>query len=384
MIARRLLAPIVDLRDGESTTAALMFAYSFLAMTAYNIIRPITRSKFISDLGADNLPWVQLGAGLLIGLIMHAYAHVIALVPRRWAIPVTQAGCAVLLVGFWALFQRIRHGVGRALRSWADSRHPLNQPVLTLATNVSTRGTRSGSSVSSRRRSLGGASGRRSRRPSSSRVGTVNLLLVGAAVMLAVFCAGVSIVRREEKAGTSVPRPRRRASADPRRSGSSKDPDTCSSFRHHRVRCDRGGHLGAAAQTWRPNPRWARTPTRLRSSRPSDRDLSRGRILIQGAGPAVFTGCLGIGFALLILPVGLGATAVVMIQRGAVGTRIRTRPGHVASLHGRQDDARFVPAVPTAVKYRAKPFIDVTMDRFSKALGALMVLVLAKAVGVRF
>ena len=62
-IVRRLFQPIVELRDGESTTAFLMFAYSFLAMTAYNIVRPITRSKFIADLGADNLPWVQLAAG---------------------------------------------------------------------------------------------------------------------------------------------------------------------------------------------------------------------------------------------------------------------------------------------------------------------------------
>ena len=52
----RLLRPIVQLRDGEATTALLMFLYSFLAMTSYNIIKPITRSEFISSLGADNLP----------------------------------------------------------------------------------------------------------------------------------------------------------------------------------------------------------------------------------------------------------------------------------------------------------------------------------------
>ena len=33
-----------------------MFAYLFLAMTGYNILKPITRSKFITSLGADNLP----------------------------------------------------------------------------------------------------------------------------------------------------------------------------------------------------------------------------------------------------------------------------------------------------------------------------------------
>src|SRR5262245_63103250 len=103
-VVRRLLRPVVELRDGETATAVLMFAYSFLAMAAYNIVRPITRSKFISDLGADNLPWVQLAAGVLIGVIMTGYAHVISRVPRRWAIPLTQLGCVLLLVAFWMLF----------------------------------------------------------------------------------------------------------------------------------------------------------------------------------------------------------------------------------------------------------------------------------------
>ena len=59
----RLLRPIVQLREGEATTALLMFLYSFLAMTSYNIIKPITRSEYISKLGADDLPWVDIGDG---------------------------------------------------------------------------------------------------------------------------------------------------------------------------------------------------------------------------------------------------------------------------------------------------------------------------------
>ena len=55
-LSRRLLAPIVELRDNESGIAVMMFAYSFLAMTAYNIMQPVTRSRFICSLGADNLP----------------------------------------------------------------------------------------------------------------------------------------------------------------------------------------------------------------------------------------------------------------------------------------------------------------------------------------
>ena len=51
-----------------------MFAYSFLAMTAYNILKPITRSQFISQLGADNIPYMPLVAGLAIGVIMQGYS----------------------------------------------------------------------------------------------------------------------------------------------------------------------------------------------------------------------------------------------------------------------------------------------------------------------
>ena len=40
----------------------------------------------------------------------------------------------------------------------------------------------------------------------------------------------------------------------------------------------------------------------------------------------------------------------------------------------------FLP-LPADVKYRAKPFVDVTVDRFAKALGALLLLVLIKPWG---
>src|ERR1051325_8974885 len=83
----RILRPIVQLREGEATTALLMFLYSFLAMTSYNIIKPITRSEFISSLGADNLPYVQFGAGVLIGFIMQGYTRLMRPGARRRVIP---------------------------------------------------------------------------------------------------------------------------------------------------------------------------------------------------------------------------------------------------------------------------------------------------------
>ena len=68
-LLRKVLAPVVEVSEQESVTLLLMFAYSFLAMTAYNILKPITRSQFISQLGADNIPYIPLVAAVAIGLI---------------------------------------------------------------------------------------------------------------------------------------------------------------------------------------------------------------------------------------------------------------------------------------------------------------------------
>ena len=101
----RLLNSVASVRSEETTPALLMFAYSFLAMTSYNIVKPITRAQFIEDLGADNLPYVLFAAGVSIGVIMHFYTNAVRRVPRQHVVPVTQAAIAVMLVVFWALLR---------------------------------------------------------------------------------------------------------------------------------------------------------------------------------------------------------------------------------------------------------------------------------------
>ena len=85
-LLRRVLRPIVDVAEHESVTLVLMFAYSFLAMTAYNILKPITRSQFISQLGADNIPYIPLVAAIAIGVIMQGYSKAAGIIPDHAAI----------------------------------------------------------------------------------------------------------------------------------------------------------------------------------------------------------------------------------------------------------------------------------------------------------
>ena len=363
-----------------------MFAYSFLAMTAYNIVKPVTRSKFISDLGADNLPWVQLGAGLLIGVIMHGYARAIALVPRRWAIPVTQAGLVGLLVVFWALFSAGYDGASVAFYVLGLILGILLiSQFWTLANDIyDARHAKRLFGFIGGGASLGGATGAAITAAVVSRVGTVNLLLVGAAVMLACLALVAWIVRREERAGQSG------AAVEAEGVGGAEAIQLLRESRHLQLIAV---IIGCAAMGGAIIEQQLNMAAESNLGQDADRItqflaqvtvyLSLIGFLIQVTLTSRIHRLLGIGFALLILPVGLGTTAVVMLFNAGLWAPAIARVLDTSLRYTVDKTTReilFLP-LPTAIKYRAKPFVDVTMDRFAKALGALLVLVLIKPWG---
>jgi len=386
-VIRRCLRPIVELREGESTTAAAMFAYSFLAMTAYNIIKPITRSKFISDLGADNLPWVQLGAGLLIGLIMHGYAHALTFIPRRWTIPATQAGCVGLLLVFWALFT-----AGYEAASVAFYVLGLILGILlisqfwTLANDIyDARHAKRLFGFIGGGASLGGATGAAITAAAVSRVGTVNLLLVGAAVMVLCLLLVLVIVRREERAGIS------QAPIEAEGVGGTEAIRLLRESRHLQLIAV---IIGCAAMGAVIIEQQLNMAAEARLGQDADgitRFLAQVTVYLSLAGFLVqvtltsrIHTMLGIGFAMLILPVGLGATAIVMLLNGGLWAPAFARVLDTSLRYTVDKTTReilFLP-LPASLKYRAKPFVDVTMDRFAKGVGALALLVCIKPWGL--
>jgi ATP/ADP translocase/HEAT repeat protein len=385
---RRLLRPVVEFRDGESTTAVLMFAYSFLAMTSYNIVRPVTESKLIESLGSDNLPWVQLAAGVLIGAIMHGYAHAIGIVPRRWAIPLTQMFGVVLLVTFWALF---RAGYD-ATASVAFYLLGLIFGILlisqfwTVANDIyDARHAKRLFGFIGGGASLGGATGAKITDAIVTRIGSENVVLVSAAVLVACALLVAYIVRREVPAGPS---------------GSGVEAEGVSRAEAIQLLRD-SRHLQLIAVIIacaaiggviiRQQLSMAAEANIGRDADGLTKFLAQVTVyvsligfLIQITLTSRIHTLLGIGFALLILPVSLGATAVVMLFNAGLWAPAIARVTD-ASLRYTVDkttrEILFLP-LPASIKYRAKPFIDVTVDRLAKALGALALLVLIKPWGL--
>ena len=387
-LLQRALSPMVDVRKEETAGALLMFLYAFLAMTAYNIIQPLTRSKLISSLGAVNVPWVIFGSGLFIGILMLGYTRVVAALPRRWALPITQVGMAAIMVMFWMLFQRGGDWVSVGFYIWGMLLGVLLiSQFWTLANSVyDPRQAKRLFGFIGGGVALGGMTGAGLTATLVKSIGTNRLLLVSAAI-LGVSAAIVSvIIGREQQAEVSAAVDEEKGVSLKRAFGLLRDSRQIQlialviSF----------GSLGAAL---------------------IDQQLNMATEIFQGAGQTDSIGAflaqvrfwlslaafviqvwitprihkyLGIGFALLMLPTNLGGTALIILLNAALWAPA------VASVMDRSlrytvdkttREVLFLP-LPTALRQEVKPFVDVTVDRLSRGLGAILILVLIQPWGL--
>lgn len=387
-LASRLLRPVAEVRPNEATTVLLMFAYSFLAMTAYNIIQPITRSKFISALGAENIPYVQFVAGLLIGVIMQGYVKATALLPARWVIPVSQAGLVLILLAFWALFQTGQEWVSAAFyllglifaillvsQFWSLANAIYDPRQAKRLFGLIGGGT-----------ALGGMTGAGLTSLIAETVGTNTLLLWSAAAL--TLCIGIVILvlRREGHAVAGPGGEEELGGLGPR--------EALRLFFNSRqiqliALVISFGALGAAILDQQLNMATEDFVGRGQTDSITA-FLGAVRFWLSAAGFVIqvfltsrIHRLLGIGFALMVLPVNLGVMAGVILANyalwaPALGSVVDRSFRYTVDKTTRE--ILFLP-LPLDIKLQAKPFVDVTVDRMAKGLGALMLLFLIQPWG---
>jgi len=383
-LRERLLRRVVVVRDGESDVALLMFAYSFLAMMAHNILKPVTRSAFIDQLGSENYPYVLLVAGFLIAGLMHVYTLTLRRLPRRHVIPITQTGIIVVLLVFWALLHTGAWWVtvGLNFLSMFLGIFLISQ-FWTFANDVyDARQAKRLFGFIGGGAGLGGAFGAAITSITVEEVGRDNLLLVSAVVLAA--CVGIvsAIIRRQSTVHhTEV--------EEERGVGAREAIRLLVESRHLRVLALVVGFAAAGAATVDLQVNmWA-------DAAGGDADaitaflasitfyVSLAGFLVQIALTTRIHRSLGIAFALLMLPMGLITSASFILLTGAkyavAGARVFDSTLRY-SLDKTTREVLFLP-LPAGLRYRAKPFIDVTMDRFAKAATALLLLVLVQPWG---
>tara|TARA_R110001592_G_scaffold89752_1_gene263771 strand:- start:227 stop:1648 length:1422 start_codon:yes stop_codon:yes gene_type:complete len=84
----RLLNRAVDLRKGEGAALAFSFAYYFLLLCAYYILRPIRDEMGVAG-GVDNLAWLFTGTLVGMMLLHPVFTSLVKRMPRNRFVPLT-------------------------------------------------------------------------------------------------------------------------------------------------------------------------------------------------------------------------------------------------------------------------------------------------------
>jgi AAA family ATP:ADP antiporter len=388
-LSQRLLSPFAEVRAHESGTALLMFVCSFCAMAGYNVIRPITRSAFIKDLGADNLPWMPLVTAFLIAGLMGGYAWLVLRLPRRWGLPLTQAGMAALLVTFWFLFRTQGWWVAAAFYVWGQLMGILLISQFWTLANVlyDARQAKRLFGLIGAGAPLGGAAGAWLA-TKAQLLGTFNLMLYSAAIML-VSAAAVAVVLGREKASEAVAG---EAAKTEKGVGVGEALRLLRQSKHLQVIALVIMFAAIGAQILDQQLNMATEAAKGRGELDAITAflarvglwMSVAAFFIQVLLTSRIHRLLGIGFALFILPVGLGSTALLVLLNGALWTSGLARVLDQSLRYTVDKTTRevlFLP-LPSDLKLKAKPFVDVTVDRFGKAVSALLLLVLVQDWGL--
>ena len=383
------LSRIVDVRKEETPTALLMFAYAYLAMTAYNIIQPLTRSKLIASLGAVNVPWVIFGSGLFIGVLMLGYTRVVSMLPRRWALPITQGAMAAMMVVFWALFRSAGDWVSVAFYVWGGILGILLiSQFWTLANGIyDPRQAKRLFGFIGGGVMLGGMTGALLTATIIETVGANALLLWSAATLLASM-AIVSIILGRETSAAEV------AAANVEERGVSLARAFALLRESRQIQLIAAvisfGSLGALLLDQQVN-------MAAEVFKGAGQEDSIGGFLAQirfYTSLAAFViqvwitprihQYLGIGFALLILPTNLAATAGLVLLNKVLWAPAVARVMDQSIRYTVDKTTRevlFLP-LPSELRQEVKPFVDVTVDRLSRGLAALLMLVLIQPWGL--
>jgi AAA family ATP:ADP antiporter len=388
-LSQKALSPFVEVRKEEALTALLMFVYAFLAMTAYNIIQPLTRSKLISSLGAVNVPWVIFFSGLFIGVLMLGYTRLVSWLPKRWALPITQAGMAAAMLIFWALFRMGGEWVSVAFYVFG-----LILAVLlisqfwTLANGIyDPRQAKRLFGFIGGGVTLGGMTGAGITALIVERVGTNTLLLCSAITLVACLTIVSVILGRERQAA-----PAAAAGAEEERGVSIGRAIALlrGSRQIQLISVVIGfGSIGAALIDQQLNM----ATEAFKGAGQEDAMgafLAQVRFYISAAGfvlqvwvtPRIHR-YLGVGFALLILPTNLAATAgLILGLKALAGPAIATTLDRSFryTVDKTTREVLYLP-LPSELRQEIKPFVDVTMDRLSRGFAALGMLVLIQPWG---
>jgi AAA family ATP:ADP antiporter len=380
----RTLSRIADVRPGESRTALLLFLYFFLITFPAYIVKPVKVSLFFVSFSDRFLPLPYLLTALLIGFVVGLNLKLLRTLPRRRFISLSIAFFIAGFVLFWLLWVVLKanwNGLSLIYWFWSDVFIATSVTQFWITVNDVLHPHQAkrlvGFFVSGGL--LGGFGGALLAWNLARAIGTENLLLFCPAVLVLTLIV-VNLVYVD------------RSGEDDRGAAADSGRGLAGSFEgFHIVRKNRylllmAGLLGAGAVVGTLIELQFNTILRWRFPSRDPRTAFLGSFfaalllvsyLVQLFGTGRILRRFGVRAGLLVAPVVLlaGAASVFLFPTASLivwAVLIKgADKGLENSLSQSARELLYLP-VPADIKYKAKMFVDMFINKFSTALGALL------------
>ncbi len=100
-----IISRFVDIRPHERVKAFLMFFYFFSIIATIWMLKPVRNSLFIDELGAENLRYVYMGEGVFLIAVVWFFVQFSKRVSRKMLYNGVLLFFIACLIGFWLLFR---------------------------------------------------------------------------------------------------------------------------------------------------------------------------------------------------------------------------------------------------------------------------------------
>jgi ATP/ADP translocase len=93
----------VNVRPGEGRKVLLTFFFFFLIITSYYLIKPVSRSLVLGELGSRMVPYIDLVVALVMGPIVALFARLVDRLPKPRLVTYSFWAVTAVIVVFWKL-----------------------------------------------------------------------------------------------------------------------------------------------------------------------------------------------------------------------------------------------------------------------------------------
>ncbi len=367
----------------------MLFGYNFLLISTQHLLRPARNAFFLSTAGAENLPWAYIASAVVSALATLAYGRLAKSLSRSRQVVMTLAIVIASLIVFWVLLNRPDGRIAGAFYVWLNvfSLLLLSQFYLIVSDLFDPRQAKRVFGFIGAGGLSGGVIGSATAGFLSRPLGAINLLLIAAALLITCTILVVRVLR----VGTL----RETRQADSQRSPRRKDQALASGFRSikrlpHLRRIATLVFVTVLVSTFVD---WMFSF--LVESTIPDREAQAeffGRtfavfnglgLVFQLAATGVVLRWCGLAGALVILPMGMGLGAAGLVFLPGLITATAGKGFDMTLRNSIDQSARellYLP-VPTALKQRAKPFVDVVLSRSADGVAGVLILLGSSAAG---